>query len=146
MIKVVLDSNQFVSGFITPKGNSSKIFDLIRRKKINMIISLPILSEVNRVLSYPNIQKIHKLTKTQLDQEINNLIKFAEFITPKFKINIIKDDPTDNKFLECAIEGKADYIISGDHHLIDLISFQGINIIDPALFLKIWEQDIELIV
>jgi len=146
MIKVVLDSNQFVSGFITPKGNSSKIFDLIRRKKINMIISLPILSEVNRVLSYPNIQKIHKLTKTQLDQEINNLIKFAEFITPKFKINIIKDDPTDNKFLECAIKGKADYIISGDHHLIDLISFQGINIIDPALFLKIWEQDIELIV
>jgi len=138
MIKIVLDSNQFVSGFITPKGNSSKIINLIREKKINLIISQPILKEVNRALMYTHIKKIHGLTDEQVSQIINNLIKLAEFVEPKLKIDAIKDDPTDNKYIECAVEGKANYIISGDHHLKDLISFQGIRIVDPALFLKIW--------
>ena len=50
---------------------------------------------------------------------------------------MIKDDPADDKYLECAIEGMADFIVSGDHHLTDLETFQKIRIVNPAAFLRI---------
>jgi len=49
----------------------------------------------------------------------------------------VKEDPEDNRYLECAVEGQADFIISGDHHLTDLHVFEGIKIVDPAAFLRI---------
>ncbi|MGB9714982.1 MAG: PIN domain-containing protein [Thermodesulfovibrionales bacterium] len=57
------------------------------------------------------------------------------FFEVESKISVIKDDPTDNIFLECAIDGKADYIIFGDHHLLDLGNYEGIEIIKPKEFL-----------
>jgi len=55
------------------------------------------------------------------------------------KIEPVTADPTDNKYLVCAVEGKADFIVSGDHHLKDLNVFQGIRIADPATFLQMLE-------
>jgi predicted nucleic acid-binding protein len=55
----------------------------------------------------------------------------------------IKEDPEDNKYLSAAVEGKADFIISGDHHLKDLRIYQGIRILDPSTFLKLMAKSIE---
>ena len=63
-------------------------------------------------------------------------MKVAVITCSGARIDVIKDDTSDNKYLECAVEGKADYIISGDKHLTDLQLFRGIKIIDPAKFLK----------
>ncbi len=63
------------------------------------------------------------------------------------KLDVIESDPTDNKYLECAVEGKADLIISGDHHLTDLKAYRGIEIVSPAEFLKavkdLWNEKLQ---
>jgi hypothetical protein len=61
---------------------------------------------------------------------------FSKAVNPKNRIAVIVDDP-DNRILECAEEGRADFIISGDHHLTDLEDYQGIKIVAPATFLAL---------
>jgi predicted nucleic acid-binding protein len=56
-------------------------------------------------------------------------------VHPQERLAIIADDP-DNRILECAVAGPADFIISGDHHLLDLENYQGIKIVNPARFLE----------
>jgi len=60
----------------------------------------------------------------------------AEIITPKIVIDVIKEDPPDNRILECAVEGRADLIVSGDRHLRRLKNYQGIPIVRPVDFLR----------
>jgi len=57
-------------------------------------------------------------------------------VEPKEKFNTIKDDPSDNKIIECAKEGKSDFIITNDNHLLKLKEFEGIRIVTPKEFLK----------
>jgi predicted nucleic acid-binding protein len=80
--------------------------------------------------------KRHRRTPEQIEFFMKKLVKVTSITYSKLKEDVIKDDPSDNKYLECAAEGKADYIISGDKHLADLKFFRGIKIVDPALFLK----------
>jgi putative PIN family toxin of toxin-antitoxin system len=136
MLKVVLDANLFISSVICSQGQPAKILDLVRSNKIQLIISDEILSEIKKVLFYPRIKKRHKKNAAQIEEFIESISGFAELINPKIKLTVIKDDPDDNKYIECSITGKADYIISGDHHLKDLKSYQGIKILSPAEFLK----------
>ena len=96
-----------------------------------------IIAEVKKVLLYPRLQKLHHHTPKQIDEIVGEFIKFAYFTSGLWHISAIKDDPTDDKYLECAVEASANFIISGDHHLTDLKSFQGIKIILPAEFLKL---------
>jgi putative PIN family toxin of toxin-antitoxin system len=127
--RVVIDTNLFVSSFWG--GKPKKIIDLFIKGKIQLLISPQILEEISRVL------------KEILgdDSEINYFIKLISLnsieIIPNVTLQVIKEDPSDNKFLECAVVGKADYIISGDKHLLDLRKYQGIPIIKVDEFLKI---------
>ena len=91
-----------------------------------------ILSEIIRVSNYPKF----KFSKEQKERLISLLLEIAEMIEPKNKLNVVKDDPTDNKFIECAVEGNADYIITGDNHLQKLKEHRGIKILNPADFLR----------
>ena len=138
MIKVVLDANQFISALLRPKGKPAKILEFIRERKIRLLISGPIEEEIIRVLLYPRLQKAHRLSETEIREKMKNMTYLAETINPKITVRAIPDDPTDNKYLECAVEGKADFIISGDRHLTDLKEFQGIKIVPPAVFLEIF--------
>ncbi len=137
MKQVVIDTNVFISAILNPLGNPAAIFKLEREKKIKILVSHPILQEYIKTLSYPHLQKKHGLSKEQVSKKILRLLKYGKFIDPETKLNVIADDPDDNKFLECAVEGEADYIISGDKHLKSLKSFSGIKIVDPAAFLNI---------
>ncbi len=137
MIKIVMDANLFVSAILTSNGNPAKILDLVREEEIKLVVSLPVLEEVKRVLLYPRIKKIHGFSEVQIEQELNKVVRFANLTPGKLKIKAIRDDPTDNKYLECAIEGSADFIVSGDSHLKDLKIFKGIKVVSPTEFLRI---------
>ncbi|KJR43720.1 protein of unknown function DUF132 [Candidatus Magnetoovum chiemensis] len=139
MIRVVLDANIFVSAIISPKGNSSRIIFLIEQERnLKLITSLSILEEVKRVLFYPIVEKYHKNNKEEIKIKLEKITQFAEITSNQTNtIDVIKTDPDDNKYLECAVEGNANYIVSGDYHLLELESFQGIGIVTPAEFLKI---------
>ena len=61
----------------------------------------------------------------------------------KAEIDVIQADPTDNKYLACALEGEADYIVSGDRHLLDVGLYQGLKIIKAKEFLNMWQKQLK---
>ncbi|GMQ80059.1 MAG: hypothetical protein BMS9Abin03_533 [Thermodesulfobacteriota bacterium] len=81
--------------------------------------------------------KKNKITRKEVYNFLEKMSKVAVITPSKLDIKAIPDDPSDNKILACGLEGEADFIISGDHHLTDLKIFQGIKIMNPATFLKI---------
>lgn len=104
-----------------------------------MVLSRAILQEIKAVLQYPKV--IRLLEKNNVSPgEIDHLLQKIQgvtILTPgELEVNHIKEDPSDNMFLACAVEGRADFIISGDSHLTDLRAFQGVKIVNPDAFLK----------
>jgi hypothetical protein len=92
---------------------------------------------VKAVLLYPRLQKLHHRSPQWIRAYVRELSDLAEMIPGDVEVNAIKDDPSDNIYLACAVEGKADFIVSGDRHLKDLKSFRQIPIVDPAKFLQV---------
>lgn len=137
MIRVVLDANQFVSALLKPNSNSGQILSLISKDKISLLASDEVIAEITAVLLYPKIIKRIGRSPEYLKALMEKIWSVAIITEGKIKVDIINDDPSDNKYLTCAIEGKADFIISGDRHLKDIRSFKGIKIVDPASFLEI---------
>lgn len=130
MIRVVLDTNVYLSGIIFG-GKPKIILNLIQNNKLKNYTSPPILLELS--------DKLHqKFLWTTAD--IQNALKAINIIStvikPKLPLSVIKQDPTDNKILECARDVKADYIISGDKHLLQLKRFNAIKIMRPSDLLK----------
>ena len=141
MLRVVLDANQFVSALLKPGSNPDRIMHLVREERITLLMSAEIRSEILRVLSYPKIAGRLSLCIEEQTSFIDRLAMVAIMTQGALIVDAIADDPSDNKYLACAIEGKADYIISGDHHLLDLRVFQKIRIIDPGTFLDIFREE-----
>jgi putative PIN family toxin of toxin-antitoxin system len=103
----------------------------VKGGKVILLFNTKIEAELIRVLAYSKFG----LTSAEIFPIIKHLRKHAHFVEEKSNIGIIKYDPTDNIFLECAIDGNADYIISGDHHLLNLGSYESIRIITAKGFL-----------
>jgi putative PIN family toxin of toxin-antitoxin system len=137
MFKVVLDANIFVSAVLKPHSDLAKIFELVKEDRIRLILSDDILSEIRTVLLYPKIRKRHRRTPKEIDKFLKKTVRVSIVALGEAKVEEIKDDPEDNKYLSAALEEKADFIISGDHHLKDLRIFHGIRILDPSTFLNL---------
>ncbi|MEI6206790.1 MAG: putative toxin-antitoxin system toxin component, PIN family [Desulfuromonadales bacterium] len=137
MIRVVLDTNLFVSALLKPDSNPDKIIKLVREEKVLLLISDAICNEIIRVLFYPKIRKRLAVSDEEL-QNFAKLIRTVAIVTPgALNLPPLAADPDDTKYLICAVEGRADYIVSGDNHLTDLVIFQGIRIVPPAEFLQL---------
>lgn len=136
MHKVVIDTNVFVSGVIT-KGLSSKVLDLWRKRKFKLAVSLDIIEEINAVLHRPRIKEKYKIPEVLIKKLILSIYENSISTAGRIAVKKINADPSDNKFLACALEENVDYIVSGDGHLLNLKSFQGIKIVDVKTFLKL---------
>jgi putative PIN family toxin of toxin-antitoxin system len=143
-MKIVLDANQFVSAVLVPVGHPAQILSAWRRGDFDLVISPQIIEEVRRVLFYPRLMKKHKMNEAEVDEFLLGL-KTAAIISPgNLEVKIIKDDPTDDKYVACALEIGAEYIVSGDDHLKNLGEYQGVKIISPVQFLRdVFGQDLE---
>jgi uncharacterized protein len=137
MIRVVLDANIYVSALLKPDSNPARIIGLIHEGVLTLLISKPIMVELQRVLSYPKVQRIHGRSASGIRQFLRRLQKIALMTLAALLIGAVPNDPTDDKYLVCAVEGRADYIVSGDRHLLELTSFAGIPVVDPARFLML---------
>ena len=131
-MKVVADTNIIISGLLW-NGNESDILKLIKLGELTNFISPEIIMELENVLS----RKKFQLTKNEINSAIGEILSMSKIILPKEKINALKDDPDDNRILECAMEGKADCIISGDRHLLDMEEYREIPIMPARDLLKI---------
>ena len=136
LLRVVLDANNIVSGTIMNHGSSYETLEAWRKDEFILLTSKAIIKEVERVLHYPRIQKKYHLTEMKIVQVIRNLIKYAVVTPGELKLKVIKGDPPDNEVLACAVEGEADFIISGDEDLKKLNIYRGIRIIGAKEFVK----------
>lgn len=135
MIRVVPDANVFVSAVLSPQGIPAKILNAWRKGRFHLLISEMILEEIGRVLRYPRIRKRHRWTEEHIRTFIDDLTHLAILTPGELRLSVIVEDPPDDRYLECAAEGEADFIVSGDHHLLDLGKYEGIPIVTPREFL-----------
>ena len=141
MLKIVLDSNVFVSALINPRGKPAQILNYVFENKIRLFTSPSIIEELERVLSYPKLVKRHGLEKQELKEFVSDLLSILSLVEGKKALELIAEDPADNNYLSCALDAKADFIVSGDIHLLNLREYEGIQIITPAQFLKMLEKE-----
>jgi len=130
--KVVIDTNIFVSGFGW-NGKPEEVLKLIKDRQIVNYSSAEIFEEIRRVVSYPKLRFSEPLQIAILEF----VLFYSEFVAPQKRFFTVTEDPDDNKFLECAIEAKVDYIISGDPHLLDMKKSKTVKIVTPREFLDI---------
>jgi putative PIN family toxin of toxin-antitoxin system len=133
--KVVIDTNVYVSG-LNFKGKPRYILDMIWREDIEVYISPFIIMELENTL-----EKDFGWNKEAIKDTIERIKLKTNQIQPNIRISIIKEKDADNRILECAIEGKTQYIVSGDkRHLLSLREHQGVKIISPSDFLELFEE------
>jgi putative PIN family toxin of toxin-antitoxin system len=140
VLKAVLDTNLFISALLTAEGNPAKILNRWKAGSFDLVISLPILKEIKRVILYPKIRKRLNWTDIEINEFLLGLAQFSFMVSGESKVDVIKDDPSDNKFLACAFEGNADYIVTGDQHLLKIKEYKGIRIISSKEFMDILKK------
>jgi len=130
-VRIVLDTNVFISGiFFT--GPPHRILLAWRDGKVQLLVSAAILDEYHRVKD----ELASQFPGVDLQPFLQLLTVQADVIQPPPFAPVIQEDPSDDRFLECAVAGKADCIVSGDKHLLKLAEFQGIPVMKPAAFVK----------
>ena len=127
---VVLDANVFISAIFW-EGKSYTLVKKAISQDIIVFISNYIIEEIRRVLAGD-----FNLEKQEVDDILNALLYFTHLIEPKESVTVIKDDPKDDKILDCAIACNAEFIVSQDNHLLNLKNFKNIKIVSPEEFLK----------
>ena len=135
MLRVVLDTNVFVSSLLSKKGLPAKVLDAWRGEQYLLITSPSIISEIKQVLTSPRIRKKYFITGDDVEQLINLLEKDALVVPGHTDVKgAISKDPKDEMFLACALDAGADLIVSGDSHLLDLSEFRGIPTLNVQEF------------
>ena len=131
-MKVVLDTNVLISAIMFG-GKSREVLEMGISGKIKISLSQDILKELAGVL----VGRKFRASVTFVQQTIHELSEIAELVIVREEIKAIKNDPDDNRILECAVSAKADYIVSGDSDLLSLEHFRKIKILSPSDFLLI---------
>jgi putative PIN family toxin of toxin-antitoxin system len=138
-MRIVLDTNVVVSGFLW-KGKPSELLGRLDSGEGELLLSVDILEEIERVLEDEKLKPIIERSEQSVKVMMNKIYSMAYIINPRIKLNVIQVDPTDNKVIECAVEGKADYIVSGDRHLLNLREYKRIKIVKAAEIAEIWKK------
>jgi uncharacterized protein len=128
-VRVVFDTNIYVSALAIPGGNAEDAYLEAVRGAFELFTSVAILTETARVL-----QTKFDWTEDKVRQAIQDISQTATVLRPRPRLHILKDEP-DNRILECAIDAQADYVISGDRHLLALKRHADSTIISLADFL-----------
>lgn len=130
MHKIVFDTNVYISAFLTKNGRAEEAYLLAVKGKFQLYTSVPIITETASKLR----------TKFSWDDEaikkaVRHVGSVATVVKPTVKLDILADEP-DNRILECAKAAEADFIVTGDKHLLVLKEFEGFRIVTIAEFLS----------
>lgn len=130
-MRIVLDVNVLVSG-IGWDGPPNRILRACRTGRLRLILTEAILEELGRVLAYPKLARL--ASHPDLPVILAWLHRPEHLVIPTRRIDVIANDPPDNRILEAAVAGQAELIISGDEDLLRLAEFEGISIVTAAAF------------
>ena len=132
MIKAILDTNVVISAIIFG-GKPRRVLNLAIEGKISLFFSEPMFEEIRKILG----GRKFRFTASQLLAVERELEAISGTVYPDKSIKIVKDDPDDDVFIECALAADADYIVSGDKHLLDLKRYGNIKIVNAAEFIEL---------
>jgi putative PIN family toxin of toxin-antitoxin system len=140
MIRAVLDANVVVSGILSEKGVPGRILKASIGERFHLVTSAPILEELRRVLNYSKIRRRHGWSEAEVLEFVEDLAGFAIVVPGQLRLEVVAEDPSDDRYLECALEGGAGCIVSGDRHLVGLGQYEGVEILAPRRFLDLLSQ------
>jgi uncharacterized protein len=141
-MRVVLDANIFVSALISDKGNPAKIINRWLAGAFDVLVSQPIIDEILKVTGYERIQNKYAKVRENRLEFVALVEENGIWAEPSETIDIVSADESDNRYIECAVTGNAQYIVSGDQHLLDIGDYQGIIIVTPAMFITLLDSDL----
>ena len=132
-MKITVDTNLLISATFW-YGDSFRIIEKVEKKDIELVLSKDIIDEFEEVLEYEEIQEKIKKKGLVMRWTVEKIRDLSTIVEPSEKLNVVMDDPDDNMVIECAKEGKVDFIVSNDHHLYDMKEFEKIKILKPKQF------------
>lgn len=135
MIRVVADTNIYISALMFG-GLPGSFLDLAFLRSFQLVTSPVLLDELDEKLRLK-----FSLSQADAAQVRAKIESVALLVEPTTTLQVITEDPDDNRVLECAVAGEADYIVSGDRHLLKLGSYQGISIVTARQFIETAESD-----
>ena len=139
MLRVVVDTNILVSATIVPHGAPARILQAILDDRIQLVSSPLLFDEYKDVISRPRITRKYALLAARRD-DLLRFLQIKTLLVPGIPSQpIIVADPDDDAVLACAVEGRANYIVSGDPHMLELGEHAGIRILAPREFVERFE-------
>jgi putative PIN family toxin of toxin-antitoxin system len=133
MLKLVIDTNVVISALLKPESNPALIISLILRGSCTLCLTEKIFLEYEKVSGRG---KFKKLDKASVREFLSTLRKRASWVVPKVTVDGVTKDPDDNAFLECALESKADFLITGNIHHFPHKKFHQTSIVTPGEFVS----------
>jgi uncharacterized protein len=126
-VRIVFDTNVYISAFAAPGSRSSLALQLAARGVFELVVSPAILGELRRKLSGPKFG----ISKQELDDADRDIGEIATVVEPELELSVLDDEP-DNRILECAVASGASAIVTGDKELLALGSYEGVGIVTVA--------------
>lgn len=133
-MRVVIDTGVFVSALIRPQGRTGAVLRALKENRFTLIYSTDILVEIIDVLGREKFRNKYQITPDDIATLIDLIRLRGELVIPSQKVSACRD-PKDDIFLEAALEGNAEYIVSGDFDLLDMKSYEKIAILRVSEFL-----------
>jgi putative PIN family toxin of toxin-antitoxin system len=138
-MRAVVDTNVLVRALIKPQGSVGPVLLRLRNAAYTLLYAQSLLEELVDVLNRPRIREKYQLTGQDIQTVVSLILLHGEAVAPQERVTACRD--TKNKFLEVAVTGKADVIVSGDQDLLVLHPFAGIPILSPAAFLRMLDAE-----
>jgi putative PIN family toxin of toxin-antitoxin system len=135
-LRVVLDTNVYVSGTILSYRTPFEILQAWRRHEYVLVTSEAIIAELERVLRYPRIRDRYTIGEEDIVRLVTSLRADALVVPGDYQLSGVSPDPEDDKFLACALEAQANCIVTGDPDLLVLKCYTGVDILQPREFLQ----------
>jgi uncharacterized protein len=137
LVRAVLDANVYVSALIQPEGTPGRLIErFLRDEAFEVVISPGVVDEVLRVLTYP---KVRKLIRARAEPELwfEDIVALGDMVAGDLHVSGVCGDPDDDKYLAAALEGRAAYVVTGDHRFLELREYEGVQIVKPRAFLDV---------
>jgi putative PIN family toxin of toxin-antitoxin system len=134
-LRAVLDTSVLVAAFLHPAGVNGRVLALAG-ERYELCLSTGILAEVQKVLSYPRLRR-YGYSEEEVEEFLRALREAAFLVRRWPRIQVVQEDPADDRVLACALAAKADYIVSKDEHLQKLRKYRGIRILPTEAFLTL---------
>lgn len=140
-MRAVVDTNVLIGRYLSPTRIPAQVLVRWRQEAFDLEVSEPILAEYRKVLAYAHVRRIHRMSDDEIQREVENLREYGLVVETIEKLAVVANDPADDKFVEAAVAGGAEFIVSGDRHLLLLRSYQGVRVLTPAAFLAVLDAE-----